>query len=125
MSPGDRTPSTAARRGWAASFPGAFVDWDNTARYGKRARIFSGASPERFEHWFRQLVQATARRPAPEHFIFMNAWNEWAEGTYLEPDARYGNAYLKAVRRCLADGPDAQRDMPQHARHEQKAAIGD
>jgi hypothetical protein len=65
------------------AFPGAFVDWDNTARYKKRARIFRGASPERFEHWFRQLVEITARRPDPEHFIFLNAWNEWAEGTYL------------------------------------------
>jgi hypothetical protein len=96
------------REGGIAAFPGAFVDWDNTARYKKRARIFSGASPERFEYWFRQLVQAVATRPAPEHFIFMNAWNEWAEGTYLEPDERYGLAYLEAVRRCVEAGPDME-----------------
>jgi len=84
------------------NFPGAFVDWDNTARYQKRARIFKGASPERFEHWFRQLVEVTAQRPAPEHMIFLNAWNEWAEGTYLEPDERYGSRYLEAVRDVLA-----------------------
>jgi lipopolysaccharide biosynthesis protein len=84
------------------AFPGAFVDWDNTARYVRRARIFRNASPERFEYWFRQLVQATASRPANERFIFLNAWNEWAEGTYLEPDERYGHRYLEAVQRCLA-----------------------
>lgn len=84
------------------AFPGAFIDWDNTARYVKRARIFRGASPERFEHWFRQLVQVTATRPDPERMIFMNAWNEWAEGTYLEPDERYAYRYLEAVRNGLA-----------------------
>jgi hypothetical protein len=90
------------REGGIPAFPGAFVDWDNTARYGERARIFRGASPERFEFWFRQLVQATARRPAPEQLIFLNAWNEWAEGSYLEPDERLGHAYLEAVQRVMA-----------------------
>lgn len=84
------------------TFPGAFVDWDNTARYGNRARLFRGASPERFAYWFKQLVQVTAQRPAPEHFIFLNAWNEWAEGTYLEPDTRHGFRYLEAVKEGLS-----------------------
>jgi len=91
------------REGGIPAFPGAFVDWDNTARYVNRARIFRGASPERFAHWFRQQVRATAQRPAPEHLIFMNAWNEWAEGTYLEPDERHGYRYLEAVRDCLSE----------------------
>ena len=80
------------------TIPGAFVDWDNTARYGKRARLFKGASPERFAYWFRQLVQITLSRPKQERMIFLNAWNEWAEGTYLEPDDRHGYAYLEAVK---------------------------
>ena len=89
------------RDGGITTFPGAFVDWDNTARYGKRARVFKGASPERFLFWFKQLVQVTATRPAPERLIFLNAWNEWAEGTYLEPDTRYGYRYLEAVKSGL------------------------
>ena len=92
------------RDGGLPTFPGAFVDWDNTARYVNRARIFRGASPERFAYWFKQLVLATATRPAPENLIFMNAWNEWAEGAYLEPDERHGLKYLEAVR----DGLTAQ-----------------
>jgi lipopolysaccharide biosynthesis protein len=84
------------------AFPGAFIDWDNTARYGKRARLFDGASPEKFASYFRTLVEITANRPAPEHFIFINAWNEWAESTYLEPDAKHGHKHLEAVREALA-----------------------
>ena len=93
------------REGGIPAFPGAFVDWDNTARYVKRARIFRGATPERFEHWFRQLVAATSARPAPEQTIFINAWNEWAESAYLEPDEKYGLAYLEAVKRALDEQP--------------------
>lgn len=84
------------------TFPGAFVDWDNTARYVNRARIFTGASPERFAYWFKQLVEVTATRPEQEQIIFLNAWNEWSEGTYLEPDVRHGYKYLEAVRDGLA-----------------------
>jgi hypothetical protein len=90
------------REGAIPALPGAFVDWDNTARYVKRARIFKGVSPERFAYWFRQLVEVTATRPEPERVIFFNAWNEWAESAYLEPDERHGYRYLEAVRDCLA-----------------------
>lgn len=102
------------REGGIPAFPGAFVDWDNTARYVKRARIFRGATPERFAYWFRRLVEATALRPAPEHFIFLNAWNEWAEGTYLEPDERHGYGHLEAIRDCLGHAT-AERREPQKA----------
>jgi hypothetical protein len=96
------------REGGIPAFPGAFVDWDNTARYVNRARIFRGASPERFSFWLRQLVQVTARRPAPERFIFLNAWNEWAEAAYLEPDERHGYRFLEAVRESLFDASGAR-----------------
>jgi len=91
------------------TFPGAFVDWDNTARYVKRARIFKGASPERFAHWFEKLVEVTATRPPTERVIFLNAWNEWAEGTYLEPDERHGYKYIEAVRDALARAAQSDR----------------
>jgi len=83
------------------TFPGAFADWDNAARYRDRATIYRGASPERFEFWFRQLVGSMSARRLPEHYIFFNAWNEWAEGAYLEPDEKHGHAYLEAIRRVL------------------------
>jgi hypothetical protein len=86
------------------AYPGAFVDWDNTARYGRRATIFDGVSPERFEHWFRILVRLVQARPEKEPWIYLNAWNEWAEGTYLEPDERHGSGYLEALRKALETG---------------------
>jgi hypothetical protein len=82
-------------------FSGAFVDWDNTARYGDRATIFKGANPDRFEFWLNKLVQKVEQRPVEEQFIFVNAWNEWAESAYLEPDQKYGLEYLEAIRTVL------------------------
>jgi hypothetical protein len=83
------------------TYPGAFVDWDNTARYKKRATIFRGASPERFEYWFSKLIKSMPQRDLPENLIFINAWNEWAESAYLEPDETHGFRYLEAVKRAL------------------------
>jgi lipopolysaccharide biosynthesis protein len=82
-------------------YPGAFVDWDNTARYKERATIYKGASPEKFNKWFSLLVDSMRQRNLPEKFIFINAWNEWAEGAYLEPDKRYGYEYLELIKQIL------------------------
>ena len=86
------------------TFPGAFVDWDNTARYKSRATVFRGASPEKFAEYFSRLVDSMPQRNLPENFIFLNAWNEWSEGTYLEPDECYGSRYLEAVKKVLQPG---------------------
>jgi hypothetical protein len=83
------------------TFPGAFVDWDNTARYRERARIIRGADPDRFSYWFSQLVGKVKHRPPDRRFIFINAWNEWAEGAYLEPDEKYRYQYLEAIKTAI------------------------
>jgi hypothetical protein len=83
------------------TFQGAFVDWDNTARYGHHSTTFKGANPERFEYWFTKLVDVVGAREENERYIFLNAWNEWAEGTYLEPDEKYQYQYLEAVKKAL------------------------
>jgi hypothetical protein len=86
------------------TFPGAFVDWDNTARYKNRATIFVGASPERFRFWLRKLSNSMTSRNLPEDYVFLNAWNEWSEGAYLEPDKTYGHEYLEAVNSVVKGG---------------------
>jgi len=83
------------------TYQGAFVDWDNTARYGDRATIFKGATPERFKYWFGKLVDKVSEKPPGDQIIFLNAWNEWAEGAYLEPDEKFQFKYLEAVRQVL------------------------
>ncbi len=83
------------------SYKGAFVDWDNTARYGKRATIFDGATPQRFEYWLGKLVEKVSADDNSEKLIFINAWNEWAEGAYLEPDTCNQYQYLEAINRVM------------------------
>lgn len=85
------------------TFPGAFVDWDNASRYKRKATIFQGASPELFSIGLSKLVASMSKRNLPEDFIFLNAWNEWSESAYLEPDEKHGLKYLEAVRDILSD----------------------
>jgi lipopolysaccharide biosynthesis protein len=83
--------------------------WDNTARRGTTANIFVNGSPQAYEVWLRGIVDATKRDlPAGERFLFVNAWNEWAEGAHLEPDLKFGRAYLEATRRALTGTSDWQ-----------------
>ena len=79
----------------------AMAGWDNTARLGQRATIFHGATPAIYERWLKALVAEARRHPAAHRLVFVNAWNEWAEGAHLEPDARFGTGYLEATRRAL------------------------
>lgn len=78
---------------------GGFVDWDNTAR-NKNGFIYYDAKPEKFQKYLTGLLEKCKKEKCPE-FIFINAWNEWAEGAYLEPDERYGYSYLEGVRKAL------------------------
>jgi len=85
-----REPYTLHRTSMAA--------WDNTARRGKTASIYHGFTVDTFERW----MEANARRTSVEQsdgVCFINAWNEWAEGTVLEPDAHFGYELLEAFRR--------------------------
>jgi lipopolysaccharide biosynthesis protein len=78
--------------------------WDNSPRRRQDALIFHGTTPEHYEAWLRILAQDTlATFQGDERILFVNAWNEWAEGNHLEPDQRWGRAYLEATARALFD----------------------
>ena len=75
---------------------GCFSDWDNSPRKSYNAIIMTGASPEKFRKYFTRLLQKAKEIKSP--MIVINAWNEWAEGAYLEPDERYRYGYLEAIK---------------------------
>ena len=73
------------------------VGFDNTARRLANAAICRGSTPELYKKLLMSLVDFTSRNSEEERLIFINAWNEWAESNYLEPDEEYGDGYLKAT----------------------------
>ena len=82
--------------------PCAFTDWDNTPRHKERGYLYQGVTPEKFKYYFQQLVENT-KKYYDTDMIFVFAWNEWAEGGYLEPDTNNGFAFLEAIRDSLCE----------------------
>ena len=76
--------------------PGVMPGWDNTPRRRDSGYVFHGANPLSFRRWVARASAAAVAGDGPP-LLFVNAWNEWAEGAHLEPDARYGRAFLEAV----------------------------
>ena len=78
-------------------FRGVCPAWDNTPRRKQNATILAKNMPALYQHWLDNAIRDTSKRYADpdERLVFINAWNEWGEGAYLEPDTRYGYAYLK------------------------------
>lgn len=77
--------------------PGAFTDWDNSPRRSFNATIIEGSTPEKFGRYMQQLYGKAKKNNCP--MIVINAWNEWAEGAYLEPDEKNRYSYLEAIKK--------------------------
>ena len=83
--------------------------WDNSSRRQEGALIFTDSTPEAYERWLRgvvdRLMVETCRVESglisADSLLFINAWNEWAEGNHLEPCRKWGRAYLEATRRVI------------------------
>ena len=77
--------------------------WDNTARRNNLGTVFLKNNPLLYQRWLENAIKDTENRfgSFDERLVFINAWNEWAEGAYLEPDERYGYAWLNATRNAL------------------------
>lgn len=74
-----------------------FPSWDSEPRKPGRGTIYAEAKPSLYRQWLEAACQWTiSNHPEGERYVFINAWNEWAEGTHLEPDRRYGYANLYA-----------------------------
>ncbi|WP_281963329.1 glycosyltransferase WbsX family protein [Acinetobacter johnsonii] len=83
------------------TYAGAFIDWDNTARKGIKGSIAKNANPLNFRKNFKILYKNALDTNTP--YIFINAWNEWAEGTYLEPDTKHEYGYLEAIEETVTE----------------------
>lgn len=76
--------------------------FDSTPRRPNNATVILNNTPELYEKWLSKTIDWTKSHNASEHqMVFINAWNEWAEGNYLEPDARDGRGYLEATKRAV------------------------
>jgi len=78
-------------------FKTVFPSWDNTARTGQRAVVVLNGTPANYAHWLSSTIEKTLQAGASDPLVFINAWNEWAEGCHLEPDRKYGRAFLEAT----------------------------
>jgi hypothetical protein len=77
--------------------PMAVPNWDTTARYDRKAIVFHNSTPEAFRRHLRDVLSQVESKPAEQRIVFLKSWNEWAEGNYLEPDARHGDGYLRVL----------------------------
>ncbi|MCU0730567.1 MAG: glycoside hydrolase family 99-like domain-containing protein [Hyphomonas sp.] len=92
-------------------FPGVMPAWDNVARRPLAGNVFHGSTPEAYRTWLRFCADRARKNPENERFVFINAWNEWAEGAYLEPDRLYGHAYLWATASVIDELSPAAEDV--------------
>ncbi len=91
--------------------PCVMPGWDNSARRDRGALILHDARPEIYGRWLREVLDREKAR-ASEPIVFVNAWNEWAEGNHLEPCRRWGTAFLVATRDALAGRDTARTPGP-------------
>jgi glycosyltransferase involved in cell wall biosynthesis/peptidoglycan hydrolase CwlO-like protein len=92
-------------------FRSVTLAWDNSARRGKRATILRNFSLTSYAQWLLTACKATLadhNLTENERLVFINAWNEWGEGTYLEPDTKYGFGYLEATKKALNASSDGK-----------------
>lgn len=79
-------------------YPIALPGWDNTPRSGMRGVVFHDSTPDLFRRHLREAISRVKDRTTQHRIVFLKAWNEWAEGNHVEPDQRWGHAYLEVIR---------------------------
>ena len=82
-------------------FPNIIPCWDNSPRRGPGAYIYDNSTPELFKKHIDMILERIKNKKEENKIIFLKSWNEWAEGNYIEPDLKWGKAYIKALRSSL------------------------
>lgn len=107
---------------------GVMPGWDNTPRRKHQAHLFQGHSPAIYGHWLKAAMRWTlgGNRSPDERLLFVNAWNEWGEGAYLEADERFGYAFLQATRDAVQEVADHPvSPVHAHPMHAAGAVMGE
>ena len=82
-------------------YPGITPMWDNSARRKENPFILHDSTPEKYRKWLSFIKENYPWNTVPENFLFINAWNEWAEGNHLEPCQKWGTEYLEITKESL------------------------
>lgn len=93
-------------------YQSGFVGWDNTARYGKKATIYHESTPQKFANNLQELIEIEKNKK--NEMIFINAWNEWSEGAYLEPDEKYKEEYINKTKEAIKNAKYKARSNNSH-----------
>ena len=83
------------------AYPCVYPNWDHTPRSGRKGLVLTGSTPALFEKHVLDAVNEISTRDAEHRIIFLKSWNEWAEGNYLEPDTKWGRAYLEVLHKVI------------------------
>jgi hypothetical protein len=86
-------------------FPCVIPNWDNTPRSNTRGTVLHESTPELFRRHLRDALELVKAQDFEHRLVFVKAWNEWAEGNYLEPDREFGHDYLNVLREELCNYP--------------------
>jgi hypothetical protein len=89
-----RCKKNLSQEGCVPTYAGFFPNWDNTPRRGYLGLAYTGTSPSLFKRYLLKMNSILQ----PDDFLFLDAWNEWGEGCHLEPDEKYGYAYLEIIK---------------------------
>lgn len=84
-------------------FPLITPGYDHTARSGKNAVIFDNATPELFRDHVKHALEMVRNKQDEHKIIFLQSWNEWGEGNYMEPDLKWGHAFLDVLREVIVE----------------------
>lgn len=83
---------------WDNVYPMIIPGWDRTPRAGNSEGIYINSTPENFKKHIEQALSLIEAKPQEHRILFLKSWNEWGEGNYVEPNLKYGHAYLNAIK---------------------------
>ncbi|GHU72236.1 hypothetical protein FACS189450_09660 [Spirochaetia bacterium] len=86
---------------WENIYPTIIPNWDRTPRSGRQATVYTESTPDVFKEQIIKCLDLIKNKKDEHKIIFLQSWNEWGEGNYVEPDLKYGNGFLKVLKDCI------------------------